>query len=156
MKSVLLLTGCCFALSVCFAQRPTDYSTMRSELAPSLCGDMDSLLLAETRTKLEAFDTTGISRNLQVYYEDLGLVYYDLFLYTNDTSLMRKAIAVYDKALFHDPKSFSALWNSIFAYYILGDCPNVLSSITRFKSRVRKKYWEPEELEPMANACSGN
>lgn len=142
-------------LQTAFSQQVTDYAKVRPDLIPSLCGELDSLSLTELLPKAEAFDTSAITKNLYAYYEDLGLIYYSLFLYTNDPELIRKAIAFYDKALCHDPKSFSALWNSIFAYSILGDCPHVRSSIARFKSRVKKKYWSLEELEPMLKACEG-
>jgi hypothetical protein len=154
MKYLLVFSCLLLIVPVFQAQQTDDYREARPDLIPSLCGLQDSLGLTEVLAKLEAFDTTGVKKHLEGYYEDLGITYHGIYLHAGDTSLIRKAVVVYNKALYHDPKSHSALWNLIFAYHILGDCPNTLLSINRFKSRMKRKYWDLDELAPLIRACS--
>ena len=94
-----------------------DYKSIRDSLTQLSCGQVDSLTVVKTRTKLETVDTNLISSNIDIYYRDLGWCYYRLYLETKDISFIRMASDSYDKALSHNPRYATVLHDQYFFNY---------------------------------------
>ena len=130
-----------------------DYKTVSDSLSTLSCGKVDSLTVTETRTRLENFDTTKITKNIHLYYRDLEWCYYRLYLVTKDTSYIYKCIDSNKKSL-HSKSDFSpALWEISFCYYLLGDCKKGKYYLEKYKNSTDKNNWREEQIKRMTAKC---
>lgn len=144
-------------VSACYSQQSTDYKSYRDSLNPTVCGLRDSVTLVETINRLEGFDSTGITQNMTVYYNDLSDCYWELSNYDKSESgkqqKIRLTIENCEKALYHAPQNTKALWNVVFASSVLMDCERVQKYLPLYKSSQKRKYWMKEELKAVQERC---
>ncbi len=96
-----------------YAQK-TDYKDIRHSNYLSTCGS-DSQATFKARLMLLRVDTHTISKNLDMYYHDLGLIYYKMSLHSRNTHYMDTAVILYKKALRINPENKDALWDCAIA-----------------------------------------
>ena len=131
-----------------------DYKTFRDSLTQLSCGQVDSLTVVNTRTKLETVDTNLISSNIDIYYRDLGWCYYRLYLKTKDISFIRMASDSYEKALSHNPKYAAVLHDQFFFnYFFFKDCQKGKYYMALYKKVTPRKYWNKDEMKRLSNNC---
>lgn len=111
-----------FIISIDLQAQSKNYLKYRDGLLSPACGKVpDSSEIFTVIQKMENFDTTYINKNMQMYYEDLGLYYY-LASSFGDETYFYKAIPAFNSALFHQTNSEKALWNLAFLYGFLHEC----------------------------------
>lgn len=144
-------------VTACYSQQSTDYKNYRDSLNPTVCGMRDSVTLIETINRLEDFDSTGITQNMVVYYNDLSDCYWELSNYDKSDNekeqKIRLTIENCEKALFHAPQNTKALWNVVFASSVLLDCERVQKYLPLYKKHQPKRYWMKEELQTVYERC---
>jgi hypothetical protein len=161
MKSFLVIF---FALleNAIFAQVPSDqqsdkkldYEQVQTQYSTLSCGSVSDSVLAATRRKLESVDTAAFAKNIHLYYRDLGWCYYIYYGKTADISYIGRATTCYKKALFHEPKYSSCLFDlALFNYIIYKDCIKGKEYLERYKRSITRRYWDKEEFKHMENSC---
>ena len=124
MKKTLLALLTVTFCSTIFVGQDLDYKEIRKQLSTLSCGKVDSADVYKTRIRLETFDTTKITKDIDYYYRDLAWCYYRTWLKTKDTTYLRLDVNNYIKSFVQKPKDTEALWNCAFGFYKLGDCVN--------------------------------
>lgn len=117
-------------------------------------GLLDPDIMPTRRTNLESLDTTIITRNLDIYYEDLGDVYWTLARRKLDNPYLLLSIQAFEKALYHNPKSIGALYKLAFGYAEYKDCTRAKYYLARYRKAIRKKAWHPEHEQLLIEQCS--
>lgn len=130
-----------------------DYKVMRDSIPKLSCKPTDSLTVIQTNLELRNIDTNLIDKNLDLYYSDFGWSYYRLYLFTKDTTLVRKSIENYLKADYHRPNGSGTYWQLSFLYYLLRDCDKGKYYLEKFKSVTDKQYWREDQIKLMTKDC---
>lgn len=153
MRLLRLLLPCCalFAFFPAHAQR--DYLEMPIQDSVLECGNRDSARTIRLIRMMQAIDTDSISVNKHVYYKDLGMCYYNLFIMKSDTSFLRFAIREYDKSIMQDSAYYYAYWNAAVSYYILNDCMRCNAYLQKYLALAPKKSWDKTTLNTMKKRC---
>jgi len=118
------------------------------------CGAVDSGIVNTSIRNLLALDTSGIMKNMHMYYEDLGQCYWKMSGGEDGPHYLQLSINATSKALYHDPKSSKALWNLAFAHTLMGDCDKGRSYIEQYKFATRKKYWDEDQIRLLLERCN--
>lgn len=126
---------------------------MRDSIPKLSCKPTDSLTVIRTNLELRNIDTNLIDKNLDLYYSDFGWSYYRLYLFTKDSTLVRKSIENYLKADYHRPNGSGTYWQLSFLYYLLRDCDKGKYYLEKFKSVTDKQYWREDQIKLMTKDC---
>ena len=65
----------------------------------------DSASLTKSIHQLKDLDTSKIEKNKDLYYRDLGFLYYKFYAISNDTNALANAVAIYQQGLSLNPKN---------------------------------------------------
>jgi len=131
----------------------SDYAKIRPSIIALTCGTKDVSMIDTSITQLLALDTNTIEKNLSVYYEDLGQLYWlKAVRLPNDSNLV-KSIAFTQKALYHNPKSTKAYWNLACAHIFNGDCEQGQQCLEKYNQYIKPKYRDEEEQKQLLALC---
>ncbi len=150
----ILLFNTLLIWTVGLSAQSTDYAKLRSTVLVTVCGPQDSSIVNRSIRNLLALDTSGIKKNMHMYYEDLGQCYWKKTGGEDGQHYLQMSIETTRKALFHDPQSSKALWNLAFAHTMNGDCDMGRSYIEKYKLATKKKYWEEDQIRLLFERCS--
>ncbi len=117
---IVLFLGC---VSVKAQQR--DYLSIR-----------DSLKSVNTKNWIGALndlDTFSFSKNIHLYYTDLGMAYYSLFEFPRDSAYLFQAVSNFQRALYHITMHDEAIQYMAMAYGLLGHCDEAKRFINLYK-----------------------
>src|SRR5687768_16983881 len=128
-----------------------DYLNLRDSLLVQACGPNDSAVVYNAIRNLEALDTTQITINLHMYYEDLALRYW---LLSADKQYGLMSLEANRKALYHKPESHKALYNLAFQYFHGNDCEKGRYYLMLYKKYVPKKYWDKKQEKIWNAKCN--
>lgn len=148
----LMLTGLQFICLLTFGQR-VDYMRLRPSVLMLTCRVMDTNALDSSLQSLILLDTNRITKNLYIYYEDLGQCYWLLSKGQMGSMYLQKAIEMTLKALYHKPNATTALWNLSFAYSFNGQCDTSKYYMQKYKQFIKKKYWDEEQERELFAHC---
>ncbi|HQW01268.1 MAG TPA: hypothetical protein PLV75_08635 [Saprospiraceae bacterium] len=152
MKVILFCILICLTFGIRAQQ--TDYAKLRPSVLVTACGVQDSSIVNTSIRNLLALDTSGIIKNMHMYYEDLGQCYWMKSGGKDGQHYLQLSIEVTNKALYHQPESSKALWNLAFAHTMMGDCEKGRSYIEKYKLATRKKYWDEDQIRLLLERCS--
>jgi hypothetical protein len=130
-----------------------DYKKIQGSLMTLSCGPIDSLTLFQTKARLVAFDTSTVSKNIQLYHYDLGMCYYVLYARSNNKSYLGKAISSLENAVYHQSSYSAALWNLALCNYFLKDCSNSKYYLERYKKVTRRKHLQNDQIKLISKGC---
>lgn len=142
-------------LQICsFSHAQTlDYKSVRDSLTLPSCGKVDSSTLNLTLHYLENFDPNSVIFNRQLYFHDLGWCYYRLYMKTQNTQCLHKAISAYEKALIIKPDYGTCLWNIACCEYLIGNCDQADKYMDRYKNITEEKYWDRKQMDLFSAKC---
>lgn len=149
----ILLLGFLTIISLRTSSQQTDYAKLRPTVLITTCGAQDSNVVNTSIRNLLALDTSGINKNMHMYYEDLGQCYWKKSGGEDGQHYLQLSIEATSKALYHDPKSSKALWNLAFAYTMNGDCDKGISYIEQYKLVTKKKYVDEDQIKLLFENC---
>jgi len=150
---ILTLTFLLFNVFVLSGQQ-TDYMKIRDEMKGISCTATDSSSVYNTILNLTAIDTTTITKNMELYYEDLGKCFWLLSKPYQENPELSQAIALMHKALYHKPSSTSIFWNLATFYNFYGDCAKSRFYMEQYKLYTKKKYWKEDYEKELQSRCS--
>jgi len=151
MRALILLCLQLFCL-LAYSQR-VDYMTLRPSIMMMTYRAVDSVALDTSLRGLISIDTNMITKNLYIYYEDLGQCYWVLSQGKMGSMYLEKSIETTLKALYHKPNATTALWNLSFAYRFNGDCDTAKYYMERYKQFTRKKFWYEDQERLLFAHC---
>ncbi len=143
LQSICLLT---------FGQR-VDYMKLRPTVLMMTCRTTDAHALDTSLQNLILLDTNKITKNLYIYYEDLGQCYWLLSRGQMGSTYLQKSIEMTLKALYHKPNATTALWNLSYAYSFNGQCDTSKYYMEKYKQFIKKKYWDEEQERELFAHC---
>ena len=149
---VLMLILLQFIGLLTFSQR-VDYMKLRPSVMIFSSKAIDANALDSSFQSLILLDTNKITKNLYVYYEDLGQCYWVLSQGKMGSAYLLKSIEMTLKALYHKPNATTALWNLSFAYRFNGDCQTAKYYMERYKQLTKKKYWYEDQERILFAHC---
>jgi hypothetical protein len=118
------------------------------------CTQVDSLQLAETRQRLEQYDTTKITENIHLYYKDLGWCYYRLYLTYKQDYYLTLSVQAYEKCVAHKPDYGPALWDLAFEYGLLKNCEKSRLFLEKYLTNTPLEYQQKEEqIKSLKGKC---
>lgn len=142
MKFVFLFS--LFAYSLIGMAQKVNYLDVRDELVNLSCDIvLDSAEVFGSIRRLEAFDTTTVSKNLYLYYQDVGK-YYWLASSPANPYYLDYAIRAYQASLHYQPRNTKSLWNIAMAYGVKGECEKAKYYFSLYKQYLPKRYWNEE------------
>lgn len=150
----ILLFNTLLIWTVGLSAQQTDYAKLRPTVMVMTCGALDSGIVNTSLRNLLALDTSGIKKNMYMYYEDLGQCYWLKSGGEEGSYYLKLSIATTRKALYHSPESSKALWNLAFAHTMNGDCDMGRSCIEQYKLATKKKYWDEDQIRLLFERCS--
>jgi hypothetical protein len=106
-------------LSGFLSAQTNDYKIYRKQNQHPTCTVLDSVIVNQILNELLVIDTNQFDANLDDYYQDLGMAYYQVYISRQDTTLLRNALSTYLKI-----KEFTGTdyWNMMHIHCILGEC----------------------------------
>ncbi len=149
-----LYLGLPFILCNQASSQKTDYANLRPTVLVQACGTQDSSVVNTSIRNLLALDTSGIKKNMHMYYEDLGQYYWKKSGGEDGQYYLQLSIEASSKALYHDPKSSKALWNLAFAHTMMSNCEKGRIYIQQYKLATKKKYWDEDQMRLLFEKCS--
>lgn len=152
MKHLVLILLQTFCL-LSYSQR-VDYMSLRPSVMMYTSRAIDSIALNTSLQYLVELDTNRITKNLYIYYEDLGQCYWILSQGQKGSFYIIKSIEVTHKALYHKPDATTALWNLSFAYTFNGDCVAGKYYMEKYRHYSKKKYWYKDQERMLFQHCS--
>ena len=129
--------------SLAFAQT-TDYKVYRKQKQPPTCTVLDSAIVNDVLSELLTLDTTPFTTNLDYYYKDLGMAYYQVFLSRKDTALLHSSIAAYSKIKVQTDTDY---WNMMHIHCILGECQKGEAYLKLYREATPIEFQTPKEEE---------
>ncbi|MFM6994385.1 MAG: hypothetical protein ACKOWO_04615 [Sediminibacterium sp.] len=129
--------------SLAYAQI-TDYKIYREQKQHPTCTVLDSASVNEILNELLVIDTNQFDTNLDDYYQDLGMAYYQVYLSRKDTTLLRNSIETYSKI-----KTYTNLdyWNMMHIHSILGECQKGAYYLGLYRATTPLELQTPNEEE---------
>lgn len=156
MKFLKLLPLCCACFAFLPAHSQHDYLQMPIQDSVLECGNRDSFKTLRLIQLMQSINTDSITSNKQVYYKDLGMCYYNLFIMKSDTSFLRLAIREYDRSIKQDSTYYYSYWNAAVSYYILNDCKHCNAYLQKYMALAPKKNWDKTTMNTMKKRCRKN
>ena len=150
---LIIVFSISFFFNVNVFSQKGDYKIMRDTLIKLSCKAFDSLVIVQSISELTSIDTNLLDQNVDLYYRDLGWGYYRLYLYTKDTTLIRKSIESYNKAKYHKPKDSTTFWELAHLHYILEDCETGKYYLDQFKKITEKQFWREDQIKLITKRC---
>ncbi len=129
--------------SLAFAQT-TDYKVYRKQKQHPTCTVLDSTIVNDVLRELLTLDITPFTSNLDVYYKDLGMAYYQVFLSRKDTALLHSSIAAYSKIKVQTDTDY---WNMMHIHCILGECQKGEAYLKLYREATPLAFQTPKEEE---------
>jgi hypothetical protein len=129
--------------SLAFAQT-TDYKVYRKQKQHPTCTVLDSAIVNDVLRELLTLDTTPFTTNLDYYYKDLGMAYYQVFLSRKDTALLHNSIAAYSKIKVQTDTDY---WNMMHIHCILGECQKGEAYLKLYREATPIEFQTPKEEE---------
>ena len=129
--------------SLAFAQT-TDYKVYRKQKQHPTCTVLDSAIVNDVLRELLTLDTTPFTSNLDDYYQDLGMAYYQVFLSRKDTALLHSSIAAYSKIKVQTDTDY---WNMMHIHCILGECQKGEAYLKLYREATPLEFQTPKEEE---------
>jgi hypothetical protein len=136
------------------ASQSTDYAVIRDDAKKYSCSATDTSGIYNTIRNLQALDTTRITHNMYLYYQDLGICYWLLSGGDKDNPDLSKAITLLHQSLYHNPLSTSGFHTLFFLYNFAGDCAKSKYYMDQYKLNTKKKYWDKEQEKALAARCN--
>jgi hypothetical protein len=143
MRSVFVISIFTFISSFVCAQT-TDYKIFRKQKQHPTCTVLDSTIVNDVLSELLAIDTTPFTSNLDYYYKDLGLAYYQVYLSREDSSLLRSSIAAYSKIKVPTDADY---WNMMHIHCMLGECQKGEAYLKLYREATPLAFQTPKEEE---------
>jgi hypothetical protein len=123
----------------------TDYKVYRKQQQRfPTCTVMDSAIVNNILKELLALDTTQFSSNLDDYYQDLAMSYYQVYCSRQDTSLLHNAIETYLKIKVLTDSDY---WNMMHIHCILGECQKGEAYLKLYREATPLAFQTPKEEE---------
>ncbi|MEN9743292.1 MAG: hypothetical protein RLZZ65_1097 [Bacteroidota bacterium] len=123
----------------------TDYKVYRKQQQRfPTCTVMDSAIVNDILKELLALDTTQFSSNLDDYYQDLAMSYYQVYCRRQDTSLLNNAIKTYIKIKVLTDSDY---WNMMHIHCILGECQKGAYYLHLYRAATPLELQKPKEEE---------
>jgi hypothetical protein len=122
----------------------TDYKIYRNQKQHPTCTVLDSSIVNDILSDLLTLDTTPFTSNLDVYYKDLGLAYYQVYLSRKDTALLRSSIDAYLKIRVPTDADY---WNMMHIHCILGECQKGEAYLKLYRGATPLAIQTPKEEE---------
>jgi hypothetical protein len=122
----------------------TDYKVYRNQKQQPTCTVLDSAIVNDILSELLTLDTTPFKSNLDVYYKDLGLAYYQVYLSRKDTALLRSSIDAYLKIKAPTDADY---WNLMHIHCILGECQKGEAYLKLYREVTPLAIQTPKEQE---------
>jgi|GEM_PF-6121070 len=120
----------------------------------SICLADDSNSVSNLAIRLESMPVDSISLNRHLYHYELGMAFYKLRVYRNDTAYMRKAAGQMQLALKSDPYYYPALWNAALMHMFLNECTPALYYINLYQKLCPKKEYDKSGMKWIKKSCS--
>jgi hypothetical protein len=143
MRSVFVISIFTFISSFVCAQT-TDYKIFRKQKQHPTCTVLDSTIVNDVLSELLAIDTTPFTSNLDYYYKDLGMAYYQVYLSREDSSLLRSSIAAYSKIKVPTDADY---WNMMHIHCMLGECQKGEAYLKLYREATPLAFQTPKEEE---------
>lgn len=155
MRSISLLLFLSI-LAVCdlHAQQIDYLKLAEKEPLLSICLANDSSAVSAVANRLESMPVDSIGLNRHLYHYELGMAFYKLRVYRNDTSYMRKAAGQMQLALKSDPYHWPALWNAALMHMLLNECAPALHYINLYQKLCPKKEYDKSGMKWIKKSCS--
>lgn len=122
----------------------TDYKEYRKQKQHPTCTVLDSTIVNDVLSELLAIDTTPFTSNLDYYYKDLGMAYYQVYLSREDSSLLRSSIAAYSKIKVPTDTDY---WNMMHIHCMLGECQKGEAYLKLYREATPLAFQTPKEEE---------
>jgi hypothetical protein len=122
----------------------TDYKIFRKQKQHPTCTALDSTIVNDVLSELLAIDTTPFTSNLDYYYKDLGMAYYQVYLSREDSSLLRSSIAAYSKIKVPTDTDY---WNIMHIHCMLGECQKGEAYLKLYREATPLAFQTPKEEE---------
>lgn len=122
----------------------TDYKIFRKQKQHPTCTALDSTIVNDVLSELLAIDTTPFTSNLDYYYKDLGMAYYQVYLSREDSSLLRSSIAAYSKIKVPTDTDY---WNIMHIHCMLGECQKGEAYLKLYREATPLAFQTPNEEE---------
>lgn len=142
MKTTLLFFFVLFGGVIC--AQTTDYKIYRNQKQHPTCTVLDSSIVNDILNELLTLDTTPFTSNLDVYYKDLGLAYYQVYLSRKDTALLRSSIDAYLKIKVPTDADY---WNMMHIHCMLGECQKGEAYLKLYREATPLAFQTPKEEE---------
>ncbi len=142
MKTTLLFFFVLFGGVIC--AQTTDYKIFRKQKQHPTCTVLDSTIVNDVLSELLAIDTTPFTSNLDYYYKDLGMAYYQVYLSREDSSLLRSSIAAYSKIKVPTDADY---WNMMHIHCMLGVCQKGEAYLKLYREATPLAFQTPKEEE---------
>lgn len=130
IKNTLLLFTCLSISYVSYCQQ-VDYLEIRKSKYLADCG-VDSQAVYKAMAMLQAIDQKKIDRNIDIYYHDLGMIYYKMSLITRNRKYMNNAVTYYKKALAINGRNRIAMWDCAVALVFSKHCKEGMKYIDAY------------------------
>jgi hypothetical protein len=117
--------------SVSLYAQKIDYQKSGQHTYLANCGT-DSLAIFKALPMLKRVDRKTINKNLDVYYNDLGIVYYKMGLITHTKKYMDTAVINYKKAIKINDRNQHAIWDCAVALVFSQHCKEGLKYIDMY------------------------
>ena len=153
MMKVLIFFTFLMAVAEILAQS-TDYAVIREDVKKYGCSNHDTSMIYNTIRNLQALDTTKITNNMHLYYQDFGMCYWLLSAGDKGNPNLSKAITCMHQSLYHEPQSTTGFTNLSFFYSVAGDCPKSRYYMDQYKLNTKKKYWDKKQEKDLAARCT--
>lgn len=132
----------------------TDYAVIREETKKYSCSATDTSSIYNTIRNLQALDTSIITHNMYLYYQDFATCYWLLSGGDKNNPDLSKAIALMHRSLYHKPLSTKGFYSLAFFYSVSGDCAKSKYYMDQYKLNTKKKYWDKEQEKALAARCN--
>jgi hypothetical protein len=151
MRTAFFITIFTLLSGIAFAQT-TDYKVYRKQNQHPTCTVLDSTIVNDVLSELLTLDTTPFTSNLDVYYKDLGLAYYQVYLSRKDTALLRSSIDTYLKIKVPTDADY---WNMMHIHCMLGECQKGAYYLRLYRAAtpVELQTQKEEEISRIQRSC---
>lgn len=153
---MLRITSICLlhVMALSASSQLADYAKWRPSVMVMNCGVVDTTTLNTSIRNLLALDTNLLTKNMNMYYEDLGLCYWVKSGGNVESEYLQLSIVTTQKALHHNPTSTKAFWSLAFGYTFAGNCERGKYYMEKYKQFTKKKYWDLEQEQQLFANCS--
>lgn len=134
--SLLVIFG---GLNIASAFSQQDYLKMDIQDSVLECGNRDSAKTIRLIGRLVAINPATIDSNRHIYFKDLGMCYYNMFILKQDTSYLRLAIKQYDLSIEADSAYDQPYWNAAISLFILHECIKSKEYMNKYLALVTHK-----------------